>query len=169
MKILTLQWYIENRLLGEDPAVDMARIWNIILTWIYPIGSGYTTGPEASVGEGSSAFSTRHMIFGAGEFTTLIVQCRPPEYETDTSTWNDCVVQLSDQLCSVAADVETPRLGGIRHFGAIAIGRLVRFYEWKRDEQRIQNVASNDACFYVDRQCETVTHWLDYFRDHHRW
>jgi len=65
--------------------------------------------------------------------------------------------------------VGTPLLGGIRHFGAIGIGKLVRFYEWKRDQQRILNVASNDACFYIDRQCETVTHWLEYFRDNHRW
>jgi hypothetical protein len=163
MEIETVCWLIKNRLQPGKPEGETARVWNTILTSYYPAALGFSTGPEMPIGSGRADLFTAHLVIAtiAKEYKFLIVECKAPRLETQGGVWTEAITQLNVYLGSIAAQRNK------RIFGAIAVGKVVRFYEWDWESSQVENVAQNDAYFYIDRQCQTVTGWLAFFRDNH--
>lgn len=72
----TIEWLIKNRLVPGQPEGETARVWNTILNFLYPLASGYTTGPEMPMGSGKSDLFTAHLVIGgtrAKEYKFFIV------------------------------------------------------------------------------------------------
>jgi hypothetical protein len=113
------------------------------------------------MGGGRADLFTTHLVIAtmAKEYKFLVVECKAPGLETQDRVWTGAISQLNTYLGSIAAR------NNKRIFGAIAVGKVVRFYEWDQESNQIKNVVQNDAYFYIDRQCQTVTGWLAFFRD----
>lgn len=146
----TINWYINNHAEGAT-----SRVWNIILSTYFPLSEGYTTGPEMSITGNSThlALSTTSC-----ELKFLVVECVAPRFDTQSSVWEDGLNQLEDNLAAIFHRNRN------RVFGVIAVGKVVKFYEWDRVGERAHGMAGGDALFYLDRQCKLK--YLTYFRKH---
>ncbi|KAF2470539.1 uncharacterized protein BDR25DRAFT_225863, partial [Lindgomyces ingoldianus] len=157
-------WLIKNRLVPGQLEGETARVWNTILQIEFPATAGYATGPETQIAGHRADLFTTHIVFGnqAPEFKFLIVECPRPAVEGQNQVWQDAGAQLKTYLSGIASS----RSGG-RKFGAVAVGKVVRFYEWDNDSSSLNLLANGDH-FYLDRQCASVTRWLRFFRDNHQ-
>lgn len=110
------------------------------------------------LGQGRADLFTAHIVIDTrlDERKFLIVECKAPGIETYSSVWKMGVDQLQAYLGSLEGDQ--------RKFGAIAVGKCVRFYEWK---DRALHDISDGKIFYLDRQCQSVMQHLVYFRENH--
>ncbi|KAM0415939.1 hypothetical protein ACHAPT_013092 [Fusarium lateritium] len=149
---------IKTRLVPGNPEGETSRVWDDILHDVFPSRENYSTGPEMSLGQGQADLFTAHVVIDTkfNERKFLIVECKAAGLETQTSVWGMGVEQLQQYLGAVR--------GNQRKFGAIAVGKCVRFYEWKDGE--LQDL-SEGQILYIDRQCQSVMHQLVYFRENH--
>ncbi|KAH7324415.1 hypothetical protein B0I35DRAFT_458164 [Stachybotrys elegans] len=159
MAISTIAWYIKNRLVPGRPEGETSRVWNTILNHLFKPEDGYTTGPEMSFGPGRADLFTAHLVLDV-RFTEkkfLIVECKKPGDESQDSTWSEAKGQLQDYLGNITSKN--------RKFGAIAIGKVVRFFEMTGSG--LVAFEGDDKYYYIDRQCQSVTRKLLYFRENH--
>ncbi|SRR6266536_3606873 len=164
MENQTIEWLIKNRLAGGQLEGETSRVWNSILQIEFPVSTGYTTGPETQIQGRRADLFTAHFVFEnqAKEYKFFIVECKAPGLETESRIWADALEQLN----SYPAGISTSRHGK-RKFGAIAVGKVVQFYEWNK-ETETADALDNGTSYYIDRQCQTVTGWLRYFRENHQ-
>lgn len=155
-----LSFLIKNRLVKGQPEGETTRIWNEILHRVFAAEDGYTTGPEMQFGAGRADLFTAHVILDVRAFEKkfLIVECKLPGKEGQGSIWELGANQLAGYLASITS-------ARYRRYGAIAVGKAVRFYEWVDEE--LVDFQSDGTVYYIDRQCQTVTARLAYFRDNH--
>jgi hypothetical protein len=164
MEVPSIRWFIKNRLKRGFLEGETSRVWNEILHHNYAAANGYTTGPEMQV-DGRIDLFTSHLVLDARakEYKFLVVECKAPGLETQDAIWEEGFDQLKDYLESISQKRIKPE----RIFGAIAVGKIVKFYEWNWIFNCIENIAPDDGYFYIDRQCQTVTNRLTFFRDNH--
>ncbi|PGH23670.1 hypothetical protein AJ80_02276 [Polytolypa hystricis UAMH7299] len=84
------------------------------------------------------------------ECELFVIESNALELEEERGVWQEGHAQLNEYLENLAKG------HGRRVFGAIAVGKTVRFYEWDSGAEEIQNLAEIDECFYLDGQCQTV-------------
>jgi hypothetical protein len=156
----TLAFLIKNRLVKGQPEGETTRVWNDILHLYFKTDDGYTTGPEMTFGAGRADLFTAHIVLDARaeEKTFLIIECKSPGKETQDGVWEEGVRQLSGYIANIKPSKR-------RKYAAIAIGKTVRFFEWVG--KRLVDFRGDGTIYYIDRQCQTVTERLAYFRDHH--
>ncbi|KAF4467051.1 hypothetical protein FALBO_6086 [Fusarium albosuccineum] len=149
---------INLRLAKGQPEGETARIWDDILHNVFPGKDNYSTGPEMLMGAGRADLFTAHLVLDTRfqEKKFLIVECKASGLETQNDIWATGVEQLEQYLGSIS--------GHHRKFGALAVGKCVRFYEWK--DGVLHDMADGEI-FYLDRQCRTVMRHLVYFRENH--
>ena len=123
MEVDTIKWFIKNRLTRGHKEDETSRVWNEILHLEYSIDDGYTTGTEINL-NGKADLFTAHLVAEtrAKEYKFLVVECKAPGLETQDAIWDDAADQLADYLGSLAEN------NSKRIFGAIAVGKVVRFY-----------------------------------------
>ncbi|KAF2792030.1 hypothetical protein K505DRAFT_247558, partial [Melanomma pulvis-pyrius CBS 109.77] len=145
-------WLIKNKLVPGQLEGETARVWNTILQIGFPATAGYATGPETQINGRRADFHTAHTVFGnrAQEFKFLIVECKRLAIEGQDQVWEDAGIQVGAYLSGIAKS----RPSG-RKFGAVAIGKMVRFYEWDTKAVSLTTLADG-TYFYIDRQCATV-------------
>ncbi|KAI9840877.1 MAG: hypothetical protein M1837_001256 [Sclerophora amabilis] len=160
----TINWAIRNRLLPGYPEGETGRVWNAILSKYFPDREGYATGPDMAKVTGRLALLTSHIvdITADRDYGLLVVECKAPGFETEDGVWREAVAQVESFLRRFAASHQR------RVFGAISVGKAVKFYEWDRTSEQVRNVAGDNAMFYLDLHCQTVSDWLIYFRENHR-
>lgn len=157
-------WLIKNCLVPGQ-LEDEALVWSTILSIEFPLTAGYHTGPETRINDSRAVFfTTAHIVFGnrVQEFKFLIVECKRPATERQDQVWEDAGTQVTAYLSGIASSSPSGR-----KFGAVAVGKVVRFYEWDKESKSLTALA-NGAYFYIDRQCKTVVEWLRFFRDNHQ-
>jgi hypothetical protein len=159
MEFDVIQWLVKNRLVPGQPEGETSRAWNMILNEIFKLSEGYSTGPEMLMGSGKSDLFTAHLVFDVrhSEKKFLVVECKAPGLESQTGVWDEAVVQLQRYLNSITSRN--------RKFGAIAVGRVVRFFELQG--RSLVDFDGDGDIYYLDRQCQSVTGKLTYFRAHH--
>jgi hypothetical protein len=111
-------------------------------------------------GEGTDRV-VAHLDFNAetvSENQVLTVKCMAPGLEIQDSIWEHSVDQLSRYFDSPDTSPS---------FGALAVGEAVLFFKWDRDNRQLVDFQDDGTIYYIDRQCQTVTTRLEYFRDHH--
>ncbi|KAI1195898.1 hypothetical protein F5X97DRAFT_325983 [Nemania serpens] len=113
---------VKNRLVKGQPEGETKRIWDDILHRYFTMKDGYSTGPEMEFGGGRADLFTAHIIFDvkAYEKRFLVVECKSPGKESQDNVWRSGANQLAGYLASIKS---------VRHrkYGAIAIGKAVRF------------------------------------------
>ncbi|KAH9883371.1 hypothetical protein F4778DRAFT_664914 [Xylariomycetidae sp. FL2044] len=163
LEIATFEWLIQNRLAEGQPEGQTSRIWNEILHHIFTLEKGYTTGFETDLSNGGPDLFPSLVVFDVNhnEDMFVVIGYKALGPEEQTSTWAEGAEQLQRYL----RQIETNN----RKFGAIAIGKCVRFYEWVKqpDEGYLVDFQGDGATYLLDRQCQTVTEKLVYFREHH--
>jgi acyl-CoA synthetase (AMP-forming)/AMP-acid ligase II len=88
----------------------------------------------------------------------LIVECKAPGLEGQGEIWFNATQQLEGYLKAITTTN--------RKFGAIAVGKYVRFYELT---DGVLAAFGNDSDYYLlDRQCQSITAKLAYFKANHR-
>lgn len=154
MAIPTIAWLIENRLTPKHTEAETSRVWDDILHDYFKSAEGYSTGPEMQFGSGRADLFTAHIVLEgrAQERKFLIVECKHPGDETQPNVWTTGVRQLRNYL-------ETIPTSRHRKFGAIAVGKTVRFYEWV--DRTLVDFDNNGSIYYIDRQCQDVTRVLE--------
>ncbi|KAH7166461.1 hypothetical protein EDB81DRAFT_755094 [Dactylonectria macrodidyma] len=145
-------------LVKGQPEGETSRIWDDILHDVFPGRDNYSTGPEILLGHGRVDLFTAHIVIDVqvNERKFLVVECKAPGLETQDKIWEQGVDQLKQYLGSIH--------GTQRKFGALAVGKCVRFYEWKN---HALHDMSGGQVFYLDRQCQSVMQHLVYFRENH--
>ncbi|KAI1475137.1 hypothetical protein F4774DRAFT_398138 [Daldinia eschscholtzii] len=147
---------IKNRLVKGKPEGETSRVWDDILHLCFPGGQNFSVGPEMTLGGGKADLFAAHFVLEPRllEKKFLIVECKAPGLESRDDIWLEAAGQLRIYLGGVR--------GTHRKFGAIAVGKCVRFYEWIDSD--LQDIANGDI-YWIDRQCKTVTEHLNYFRE----
>jgi hypothetical protein len=159
MEFEAILWLIKHRLVAGQPEGVTSRVWNSILTHIFTLKDGYTTGLEPTFGEDAEDPFLAHLVLNVehSEKKILIVESKAPGLEDRKSIWTDGVNQLEQYL----ATMRTTN----RKFGAIAVGRLVQFFEMVGSN--LIYFQDDGTQYHIDRQCQSVTNKLEYFRDNH--
>lgn len=161
MAIPTFEWLIKNRLVKGHREAETSRFWDDLLHHYFRVEDGYSTGPEKHFGDGRADLFTAHLVRRPrlNERKFLIVECKGPGSEGQDGVW----ARGSDQLESYLAGIPQNSTGTYRKFGAIAVGRRVRFYELKNGE--LVDLEDDGTIYYLDRQCQSVTAKLEYIRE----
>jgi hypothetical protein len=99
------------------------------LTEYFKHTDGYTTVPEMLLVTGKPDLFTTHPVLDErhNEKKFLVVECKAPGLESQDSVWDEAVKQLQRYLLGIKSRNH-------RKFGAIAVGRVVQFYELKGRE-----------------------------------
>lgn len=162
----TIGWLIKNRLVKGQAEGEVSRVWNSILQIEFPIATGYATGPETLIEDRRADLFTAHIVFEGQtqEYKFLIIECKAPGLESQDKIWEEAKEQLDAYLAGIATGKSRKK----RKFGAIAVGKCVRFYEWNSATPKTADALDNGVIYYLDRQCQTVTNWLRFFRDNHQ-
>ncbi|KAI1111548.1 hypothetical protein F5Y14DRAFT_464449 [Nemania sp. NC0429] len=157
----SIEFFIRTRLVKGHPEGETSRVWTDILRLFFLVRDSYSIGPEMTLGGGRADLFISHVIFN--ERTTekkfLVVECKAPGKETQDSIWDAGAEQLAGYLEGIQKG------NNDRKFGAIAVGKFVRFFEWKRNV--LVDFDNDGTIYHIDRQCQTVSARLRYFRDHH--
>lgn len=167
MEVNSINWLIDNRMRPEHHEGETKRIWLTILPWFYTATTGYATGAEMTMnGTETADIVVTHIkkIRKINELNFLIVECKAPHLFTPDTHWNDAFDELKRYLTYTYTARGYTARGGKRLFGAVAIGKGVKFYEWDGSSAIL---LSGDAPLYIDRECRTVMSWLEYARDNH--
>lgn len=137
-------------------------VWNMILGRVFPESENFAVGPEMSLGGGRADLFAAHHVFEpkAREAKFFIVECKAPGKESQTGIWNEAWDQLITYLSGIH-----PKHAG-RRYGAIAVGKGVRFYEWISNPGTLRDLSltGSQEMLYLDRQCRTVTDHLMHIR-----
>lgn len=151
MEIQAISWRIKNRLVPGQPEGETSTVWNGILHEVFPPRENYATGPEMLFGSGKADLFTAHLVFEprAHEKKFIIIECKAPGEATRTSTWEEGADQLHGYLATI------PVRSQQRRFGAIAIGKTVRFYEFANGQ--LFDYKNDGSIRYLDRQCQDIT------------
>jgi hypothetical protein len=159
MEIPSISGLIEDRLVKGQPEGETTRVWDGILHESFSIRDGFSTGFEMMSGSGRAGLFTSHIVLeGTGsEKKFLIVECKAPGFDDQPGRWKVAVDQLEELLSKVSSCN--------RKFGAIAIGKVVRFYELVGGH--VMDFEGDGSVYYLDRQCQTITAKLRYFRQNH--
>jgi hypothetical protein len=156
MEIPVIEWIIRNRLVQGQPQGQTASVWYNILHQYFKASDGFATGPEMLVNDNNQAdLFTAHSVLDTrtDEKKIFLVACRAPGLDRQDGIWEQGLDQLERYLGNIH--------GTYRKFGAIAIGKVVRFYEWKNGAVADFGDGSQ---FYLDGQCQSVSQHLNYFR-----
>ncbi|KFX85882.1 hypothetical protein V490_09345 [Pseudogymnoascus sp. VKM F-3557] len=170
MELESISWLIKNRLRPELHEGETKRIWITILSWFFSAAAGYATGPEMTMDGQRRADVVATHIFKTtrmNEINFLVVECKAQKYITTPTAWGKAFGELKGYLAYIYHNKYKKR-SGKRLFGAIAIGRTVKFYEWVGGKDSpLKVIAGEDQPLYINRQCRTVTDWLTYIRENH--
>lgn len=136
-------------------------VWNSILYAAFPLNDGYLTGPGPVQGGEKVDLLTAHYVRKTewSETKFLVVKFKASGEETNSGVWEEAVGQLVRYL---GATNERPTH---RVYGVVAIGRLVRFYEFVNGQ--LADLHGDGTAFYLDRQCKTITEKMEYIRKNH--
>lgn len=161
MELEAISWPIKNRLVPDQPEGETSTVWCSILHTLFPMTENYRTGPEMQSGAGRADLFTAHIVFDSqmSEKKFLIVECKAPGQESQAGTWTDEVAQLQRYLGKVS------KSSNHRRFGAVAIGKTVRFYELVNGS--LVDFDNSDTMYYLDRQCQDVTRILRTIKSAH--
>lgn len=163
MDIQSIAWSIKTKLVAGNKERETKGVWTTLLAVAFPPQDGFMLNPEFDLPSGRpdilvsrvsvSRRTQRHSFF--------IVECKPPCRETEGALWETATSQLLRYLRSIADD---RRVAGStnRKFGAIAMGRVVRFYELVDDN--MIPLRNGNETYYIDLQCRTVTGLFNYIR-----
>lgn len=156
----TLEWLIKNGLVDGKPEGETNTVWTMILTSFFKLDEGYVNGSEMSLGGGRADLYTAHIVshFRNERLKFLVVECKAPGRETRDEAWAMGALQLQRYLSGISS--------GNRKFGAIAVGKCVRFYELNRNGS-LEDFQNDGNIYWLDRHCQSVTRKLQYFRDNH--
>ena len=89
----------------------------------------------------------------------LVIECKASSHETtDDGIWEHDVAQLAGCLASIR-DQSSSRV-----FGAIAVGKSVRFYEY---DDALRDMNGDGTVYNIHRQCKAVTEKLEYIHTHY--
>ena len=142
----------------------VAGIWVNILQIIFPAREGYTTFPEFIVDEGSCDLLTQHSTLPgppaqAFRVKFLITQCKRVNLEGHN--WQGQINQAERYWRGMPiAYLNT------RKFAIIAVGRYVRFYEWRHNLDQLTPIEDiGDLLFHIRRECLSVQNVLDYIKN----
>lgn len=148
---------IENRLIEGESEGPTATVWNQIFHQVFPSREYYITWFEWNSNDsGLDVFASqlvKDSIWYERKF--LIVECKAPGIEGQEAFDEE---RLTRDLAAIA----TPEKDH-RKFGAIAIGKAVRLYEYKATEG-LKPLENDVTIYYFDRHCQTVTRKLEYIR-----
>ncbi|CAJ2508939.1 Uu.00g139650.m01.CDS01 [Anthostomella pinea] len=130
MELFVVDWLIKERLVKGQPIGETCRVWNEILHQVFQSTDGYSTGMETLPGGGKAAelFTSLLVIdvIPNYEKTLLVITSNAPGLEDQAHIWLEAAELLGAHLAAIDADH--------RKFGAVAVGKAVRFYEWKVDK-----------------------------------
>lgn len=157
----TIEWLLKYRVVSGEPAGETARVWNAILAMVFPVADLYTTGFDMLATQGTLVLFSSKAVSNQTreECEFFIIECIAPTVEAQDPGWEPYLGQLNSLLGKASSR------DGKRKFGAIAAGHVVQFFEWDRNSGCAMNADAYDRRFYIDRQCQSVTRWLQYFRD----
>ncbi|KAI6087575.1 hypothetical protein F4821DRAFT_236124 [Hypoxylon rubiginosum] len=151
-----LEFLIENRLVKGGTEGDTSAIWNNILWAYFTARDNYAIGPETFLSSRGVSLSVARFIPENNweELTFFNVACMGPGLEAEETIWEDAAAQLGKDLAGIS--------GKHRKYGAVAVGRYIRFYEWKGG--KLFSIADSQT-FRLDRQSKAITDQLLYFRE----
>ncbi|OJJ41803.1 hypothetical protein ASPWEDRAFT_179500 [Aspergillus wentii DTO 134E9] len=156
-----LAWQIENRIQPGAPEKKITGTWNTILSMFFPPTQGYMSNFNRTRADGPLDVFIEHIETHAPQprpFKFLYVQCTASGNEDIDEVWEEKLLILSDQL---------RQFNSKRVFGAIAVGRAVKFYEWNSEMGKAVSLEQNPSPLFIDRHCQTVARHLEYIRNHH--
>lgn len=158
-----IEWLLKYRVVSGEPAGETARVWNAILAMEFPIADLYTTGFDVRATQGTLVLYVAKAVStqSGGQCEFLIIECLAPTVEAQDPGWEPGLSQLNSLLGRAASRDKK------RKFGAIAAGWVVKFFEWDREAECVVNLEPHDGVLFIDFECQSVTNWLQHFRDNH--
>lgn len=160
MEIPVIRFIVVDRLvnLNGQPG-NTNTIWLSILSRCFDVHDGYSPGPgyafEAGRGHSFAYYLVKN-CFSPPENRFLLVECSTPGNEAEPGIWSDAADKLKEHLSGV---VPSERI-----YSAIAIGRIVRFYEW--EDGSLRDFQNDNTGYYIDLQCQSITQRLNCIRGH---
>ena len=157
-----LEKVIEVTLSSGNSESKTSVVWLTILGLVFPANQGFFAGPEGDLDGGHGYIFSLQTVLSPKFLRKyfFVVVCKKPGDEPQPGTWSQAVDQLRDHLGGTLAKDESKG----RIFGAVAVGKAVRFYEY--DEGNLSDMNGDGEAYYIDRQCQTVTRKLEYIREH---
>ncbi|XHF99286.1 hypothetical protein AWENTII_002792 [Aspergillus wentii] len=163
----------------HDLEFSVRSAWLGILDNYYTRNHRYTHDVEARNKEGYSDILVRHWQqiphpFAQRPPPFLIIQCKRVSYEGRNSEWFGAKDQLQNYFRAIydRYNPTNPAGGGPipRHiYGAIAIGRFVRFYWYNTRTRRLNMLEPRPETtrWHVIDESHYVHHVLDFIRNNH--
>jgi len=141
------EWLIQNRLVPGQSEAQTSRVWIMILTDIFKRADGYSTGSEMTFSGGRADLFTAQVVAKTRheEMKFLVVECKPPNQERRGKVWKEAAEQLEGYLTAITSRN--------RKFGAISVGKYVRFYELVKTEgkQYLTDFNGDRSVYRLDR------------------
>ncbi|KAH7306012.1 hypothetical protein B0I35DRAFT_443696 [Stachybotrys elegans] len=150
-----LEWLIENRLDPGEPERETSRIWGEILHWFFKLADGFSTGLANPLGCGEVDLFLAHLVESYDDKILLVVECEATNIEAQKQAWEDGQSQLERHLKAHG--------GTHQKFGAVAMGRAVRFYELI--DGQLAPLLHDATEYDIGRQCQDVISRLRYVQE----
>ena len=122
----------------KDTEDSVTRIWNTILSWLFPAEQGYSIGPEFRIADNANGTVGRADLivqeFGWRKHDDrrlrcnfAILECKRPKRIKEKDIWTDSETQIQTYLAGTN-EHSVAQFKSIKRWGAIAIGTTIRFY-----------------------------------------
>ena len=145
---------------------EVAGIWVSILGLQFPPMDRFAIRPEEKNDLGFSDLAVYHRMQGPGggprkHRIVLVVQCKSAEHETRHSMWSTGVGQLGGYI--IAKIGQRRGVEQTTVYGAIAIGRYVKFLKYDYDQARVTHwlPGRQAAPYMIGKNCREIQPILD--------
>ena len=139
----------------------MAGIWVSILTMQFPPTDRFTTRPEEKNYLGFSDIAIYHRMPGPNggprkPRIALVVQFKGAEHETKGYVWRQAIKQLGDYIFAKVRKRKEAEWTNV--YGAVAIGRYVKFFEYKYDRGTVKHWLPGQwtAPYMIGKDCREI-------------
>jgi len=162
MGLYVVEWLIENCLVPGETEAETARVFSTSLLETFSRPDGYTI--HWTVENGKANLITTHVVLDTRhdeyeEKIFFVIQCKAPGLERQSSVWDEVAENLREYLGGITSDN--------RKFGAVAIGKLVRFYEFDEATGSLVDFDGDGTVYQMDLQCQAITEKFMHFREHY--
>lgn len=153
----------------EKPDCRIVTAWHYICIYTFPTNDYFLDMHELDTDTGvRSDIVATHLLKEEEETDRwqqfLVIECKIARYESDAGAWRATTDKLRRQLESLCRSGRARFVK--RFFGIVAIGKLLRFYEYISGEG-MRAFEGDEKTYLIDRQCRTVTERVLYIQQHH--
>lgn len=147
---------LSDLLTPEGGTFGTSAFWSTLIAFTLPSKDGYFTGPARPEDDETTCLRVVKTImdpeFVVNEYFWVV--CKAAGSEAREGVWEECAGQLRRYMESPEGRADR------RLFGAVAMGKVVRFYEYV--DGAVTDLHGDNTTFHVRRRCKAIQDKLEY-------